>query len=186
MKLLFENWRRYLDEGIMDKFYKKKQEADLDLQTIRDMYDAINRYYEIFYPDKRHLRYPRRSHAKTLKRKSSMKARSKEIIDLYENHIDPLLSQMLVVKNQMESGNYKWPKEMYNPPYDRIQKLGASWLTMHDPEKFIPYAIEKLQTARNNLLKLNKWLRGSSGSEKYSPPASMHDLQKVMDDAPDR
>jgi len=170
----------------MDSFYKSKQEADIDFQTLRDIHESINKYYEIFYPDKAHLRYPRRSHAKTLKRKSSMRNRAKEIINLYENHIDPLLSQMIVVQNQMDSGDYVWPEifadRAYNRNGDRTHKLFPKmkrW--MHNPEKLIPYLMEKLQTARNNLLKLNKWLRGSSGSEKYTPPASMHDLQKVMD-----
>jgi len=194
MKLLFENWRRYLDESVMDAFYKGKQDADLNLQHVRDMYDIINKYYEIFYADKSRLRYPRRSHYKTLRRKHHLIGRAKEIIGILEpfeanssltmestDGLDGLLSRMLVVQKQMESGDYNWPKEFSNPPRDRIQKLGPDWRKFQDPEKFIPFAIKKLQTARENLLEALEWIQARTDMEEYTPPETMADLQRLMD-----
>ena len=199
MKLLLENWRRYLDEGIMDAFYRGKEDADINLQHVRDMHDIINKYYEIFYEDKATLRRPRRRHYKSLSRKHSLIRRAQEIISLFgpqedpfgrtnldSDGIDGLLSRMLVVQKQMESGDYKWPKEFLNPPPERIQKLSGPWRKFQDPEKFIPFAIKKLQTARTKLLDALEWIRQRTDMEEYTPPPGLHDLEKLMGQAKER
>ena len=178
MKLLLENWRKYLDEGIMDKFYKKdKQNADINFQTVRDIHAVIKKYYEIQGPGRR------RPHFKTLTRKLDLELRAEEIIrilrsphgdadDYTTTHtserprremvgmegIEGLLSQMQNVQRQMESGNYRWPKLFADRAYNRDSEYTRilfpkmkKWL--HDPEKLIPYLISKLETAKRNLLK---------------------------------
>ena len=194
-----------LVEGAMDIFYKSKQDADIDFQTLRDIHTVIKEYYEI----NGHI--GRRPHYKTLTRKYDLNQRAEEIIRLFQSPhndadtyttthtserprremegiegIEGLLSQMQNVQRQMESGNYRWPKlfanRAYNRASDQTRRLFPKMKRlMHDPEKLIPYLIDKLETAQRNLLNALKWIRKRTDMEGYIPSRGVDDLHGLMD-----
>jgi hypothetical protein len=182
MKLLLENWREYIkeEEDVNEIFGMGKDIADIDSETLRKVFetqldaDYLNKLIRevhsassvIFDPKKRMNEY---------KRVLIM------AIGVYEKSVDPLLSQMMVVKKQIENGTHKWPTD--------LESRGVGGIMSHklsDPTEALEHALRVLYRARSQLLGLYAKHKQDAGLPPYDPPKGMHDLEKLMNTAKER
>ncbi len=164
-------------EEVNEIFGMGKDTADIDSETLRKVFetqldaDYLNKLIRsvhsassvIFDPKKRMNEY---------KRVLIM------AIGVYEKAVDPLLSQMMVVKKQIENGTHKWPTD--------LESRGVGGIMSHklsDPTEALEHALKVLYRARDQLLGLYAKHKQDAGLPPYNPPKSMHDLEKLMDTA---
>ena len=107
------------------------------------------------------------------------------MLRLYEEKIDPLLSQMMVVKSKIEGGSHSWPSDL-----SRSLESGFGGVMKHKlddgPQAAIEHALKVLLRARGQMLGLYRKNRGYAGLPSYKPSASIHDLAKLMGQAKER
>jgi len=181
MKLLLENWREYIEEveGVNEIFGLGKDIADIDGKVLKDIFrtqleaDDLERLIGDVHSSRRK---PHPQHIKSLLEK---------MLRLYEEKIDPLLSQMMVVKSQIEGGSHSWPSDL-----SRSLESGFGGVMKHKlddgPQAAIEHALKVLLRARGQMLGLYRKNRGYAGLPPYKPSASMHDLEKLMGQAKER
>ncbi len=216
MKLLMENWREYLKEETVDEAWnplRRKQKADIDYEVLKRIFSAqlradelarivdpesnkdgrsqIDRDYEERTNYKSDWWWGRRadlSKAKPSFYKGQTKQALELMINLYEEEIEPLLSQIITVKNQMESGNYSWPiRHKFLGPGNTHRGIGGVMGSkLSSPDEVILHALKILYAARNKMLGLYKRYYSQAGLEKYTPAPGIHDLEKLMSTAKER
>jgi len=185
MKLLLENWREYIkeEEGVNEIFGMGKDTADIDSETLRKIFETqldadylrklIREVHSVMTKSKKI--YTREQIMNEYKRVLIM------AIGVYEKAVDPLLSQMMVVKKQIESGTHKWPTDLESRGVGGIMSYKLS-----DPTEALEHAFEVLYRARDQLLGLYAKHKQDAGLPPYDPPKGMHDLEKLMGTAKER
>ena len=89
-----------------------------------------------------------------------------------------LLSQMMVVKNQIDNKTHRWPND--------LEPRGVGGIMSHklsDPTRTLEHAFKVLYLARSQLLGLYAKHKQDAGLPPYNPPKSMYDLEKLMNTA---
>ena len=91
-----------------------------------------------------------------------------EVIEFYEERLEPLLAKLIIARGQIENYGKRFPKELRRAgkAHDRLSK-----------------SIEALENHRNALLGLYKRLHGVAGLSKYKPEPGIYDLQKLRQHA---
>jgi len=90
------------------------------------------------------------------------------VIRFYEEHLEPLLTKLIIARAQIENYGKRFPKELgrTGKAHDRLSK-----------------SIGALEQHRNALLGLYKRLHGVAGLPKYTPKPGIYDLQKLRQHA---
>ena len=182
MRLLLENWREYIkeEEEVNEIFGMGKDTADIDSETLRKVFET--------QLDTDYLRKLIRQVHSASSVIFDPKARMNEYrrvltmaIGLYEDSVDPLLSQMMVVKKQIDNGTHQWPSDLEPHGVGGIMSNKLS-----DPTKALEHAFKVLYIARSQLLGLYAKHKQDAGLPPYNPPKGMHDLEKLMSTAKER
>ena len=178
MRLLLENWREYIkeEEEVNEIFGMGKDTADIDSETLRKVFET-----QLAADDIERLVKDAYSQRKGDSRRENLRSLLTKAIRLYEEDVDPLLSQMMVVKNQIGDKTHRWPTD--------LEPRGAGGIMpykMSDPAKTLEHAFSVLYNARSQLLGLYAKSKQDAGLPPYNPPKSMYDLEKLMDTAKER
>jgi len=173
MKLLLENWREYIKEVEVNEIFgnRKKKEVDIsagDLGGLSFDVDRIGEYID------------------TIKKTSGDYAKMylENLIEVYEDNIDPMISRLMIAQSQMEKGTHT-----LNPSV--IEKVGnyknlyiVSWDSEAD---LVRQLLEVVYNLRSKALGAYKRYRNKVPSlPAYEPPPGIHDLEKLMGTAKER
>jgi len=175
VKLLLENWRGYLkeEEDVNEIFGMGKDTADIDSETLRKVFET-----QLAADDIERLTREAYNQRKGKSRRDNLKSLLTKAIRLYEDSVDPLLSQMMVVENQIDNKTHRWPND--------LEPHGVGGIMSHklsDPTKTLEHAFKVLYLARSQLLGLYAKHKQDAGLPPYNPPKSMYDLEKLMNTA---
>jgi len=170
VKLLMENWREYIkeneevNEGFIDLFYKRREDADVSVEKIQRMYAD--------YRLSRDLRLGGngKTSLKSLKTKRARLRRMKEMGDLIkvlQGHVMDIDN----IESELASGNFVWPEEMTKPPSRGVGMGRRLNRWFRDPslrDRALPYLRDDLLLgAIKHLKKWHARFADSLGIEKY-------------------
>jgi len=185
-----------IDYEVLKRIFSAQLRADelariVDPESNKDGKSGIDRDYEERSTGRRYGwgRSADLSKAKPSFYKGKRKWALELMINLYEEEIEPLLSQIVTVKNQMESGNYRWPsrRKFFGPKENVWPGIGGVMASkLSNPDEVISHALKILYAARNKMLGLYKRYYSQAGLEKYTPRPGIHDLEKLMGTAKER
>jgi hypothetical protein len=174
MKLLLENWREYIkeQEEVNEIFgNRKKKEVDISVGDLAGLSFNVDRIGE--YID-------------TIKKTSGDYAKMylENLIEVYKDNIDPMISRLMIAQSQMEKGTHT-----LNPSV--IEKVGnyknlyiVSWDSEAD---LVRQLLEVVYNLRSKALGAYKRYRNKVPSlPAYEPPPGIHDLEKLMGTAKER
>ena len=166
-----------LEEGVLDKFYKRKQKASISLNTIQNIYADYKEYIKHKY------RSSGKKPISALKMTHAKKRRMREM----EVLIPQIQSDIVVLETaaeQMESGQYYWPKELKG-----VRPPGVKdWKILSYPEKFLPRLISRMRSAERNLLNLHRRYAKGLDFDSYTGDvrADFEAIKNFMDTAKER
>jgi len=166
-----------LEEGILDKFYKRKQKASISLNAIQNIYADYKEYTKHKY------RHSGKKPISALTMDHAKKRRMREM----ETLIPQIQSDIVVLETaaeQMESGQYYWPKELKG-----VRPPGVKdWKNLSYPEKFLPRLIRQMQIAERNLLNLHRRYAKGLGFDSYTGDvrADFEAIKDFMDTTKER
>jgi len=178
MRLLLENWREYIkeEEEVNEIFGMGKDTADIDSETLRKVFET-----QLAADDIERLVKDAYSQRKGDSRRENLRSLLTKAIRLYEEDVDPLLSQMMVVRSQIDDKTRRWPTDL-----DPDGVGGVMSYKLSNPASTLDHASKVLYRARGQLLGLYAKSKQDAGLPPYDPPKSMYDLEKLMDTAKER
>ena len=158
-------WRhrigKEINEGFIDLFYKRREDADVSVEKIQRMYAdyRLSRDLRLGGNGKTGLKH--------LKTKRARLRRMKEIEDLIpvlQGHVMDIDN----IESELASGNFVWPKEMRKAPYRGVGMGRSLNSWFRDPDKALPHLRDDLLLgAIKHLKKWHARFADSLGIEKY-------------------